>query len=127
MSRIIREYYPYWEWEEYTCEMWRSTTKQEEEELLKQAIEFTGDYKKYGEYMIQAVDQWPISCAQNLSCTGMNRQAWIGHAACCIALNCPEHITRKAWHHLTQEQQDLANAEADKAIKYWETDYAKRG
>lgn len=126
MSRIIREYFPFWEWEEYTCGMWRSTTKQEEPELLRLAVLFTGDHSRYGEYMIQAVDQWPISCRQNLSAKGINRQAWIGHAACCIALNCPEHITRKAWHFLTQSQQDLANAEADKAIKYWETDYAKR-
>jgi hypothetical protein len=70
--------------------------------------------------MLKAIDLWPVSCEHNLSCTGMNRQAWIGHAACCIATGCPEHITRLAWHTLTQKQQDEANAKADFAIKTWE-------
>jgi hypothetical protein len=49
-----------------------------------------------------------------------NRRAWIGHAACCMAIKCPEYITRSAWGYLTKEQQDLANAEADRAIAWWE-------
>jgi len=91
--------------------------------LLKQAIEFTGNPPLYGSFMMRVIKEWPISCEHNLTCKGMNRQAWIGHAAACIAIGCPEHITREAWAYLTQEQQDLANAEADKAIAQWELEY----
>jgi hypothetical protein len=55
----------------------------------------------------------------------MNRQAYIGHAAACIAIGSPEYITRLAWHQLTNDQQDKANNKADIAIKTWEENYAK--
>jgi hypothetical protein len=100
--------------------MWRNTAKEESEELLKKAIEFTGNAELYGSWMMKVVSSWKYSCEHNMSYRGMNRQAWVGHAATCMAIKCPEHITRLAWHHLTQEQQDEANAKADEAILYWE-------
>jgi hypothetical protein len=100
--------------------MWRRTSLVEEVELLPKAIEFTGNAVLYGSYMQRTIREWPISCAHNLSDTAINRQAWVGHAATCIALGCPEHITRRAWWHLTQLQQDEANAQADQAIADWE-------
>jgi hypothetical protein len=105
--------------------MWRKLPFYQEAAFLKEAMKFTGDAELYGKYMIRAINEWPNGCEHNLTCTGMNRQAWIGHSATCIALACPEYITRLAWHQLTQEQQDLANAQADIAIKTWEDNYAK--
>jgi hypothetical protein len=98
--------------------MWGSTKNKEG--CLKIAIDFTGDYVLYGMYMIKVADNWKYSCEHNLSHSSQNKQAWIGHAACAYALCLPEDIVRKAWSHLTEEQQILANKEADKAIKYWE-------
>lgn len=88
--------------------------------FLKQAIEFTGDHKKYGEAMIRVIHEWPISCEHNLSDTSQNRRAWIGHAACAIQIKCPEDIVREAWHHLSDAQRIDANKAADNAIKIWE-------
>lgn len=88
---------------------------------LQLAIEFTGNHKKYGIAMMRVIDEWPISCEQNLSDTSQNRRAWIGHAACAIEINCPEDIVREAWHHLTDEQRRDANKQADIAIESWET------
>jgi hypothetical protein len=88
--------------------------------FLEKAVAFTGDPELYGNWMLEVVEKWPICCEQNLSDTGMNRQAWIGHAACCLAIGCPEDITREAWSRLTQDQQDKANAKADFAIELWE-------
>jgi hypothetical protein len=70
--------------------------------------------------MLKVIKQWPISCEHNLTDFSINRKAWIGHAACCLALNVPENITRMAWHHLTEKQQDEANEKARIAIKIWE-------
>lgn len=95
------------------------------DEFLKRAIEFTGDYKMYGSYMMSVAKNWKYSCEHNLSNTNSNRQAYIGHAACALAFYCPEDIVREAWHNLTDEQRDSANNEADRAIKYWEENYAK--
>lgn len=90
------------------------------DKFLKVAIVFTGNHEAYGEAMMRVISEWPNSCLHNLSGAWQNRKAWIGHAACAIAIECPEDIVREAWGHLTEQQQVLANAEADKAIKEWE-------
>jgi len=118
MKRI---YHHYTKMEEFKRGLWKTISNTKTRNiLLKKAIKFTSNHRLYGFYMIKVVKKWKYSCEHNLSCEDMNRQAWIGHAACCLALNCPEDITRLAWHYLTQEQQDKANQEADSAILLWE-------
>lgn len=121
--RIKRVYHHYEKWEDYLNGMWRKVTPEEEKEYLQKAIEFTGDHKLYGSWMQKVIKSWPLACEHNLTDTGMNRRAWVGHAAVSLAFNCPEYITRMAWWHLTKEQQDLANSQADRAIEKWERDY----
>jgi hypothetical protein len=123
MKRI---YHHYLQWEEFHAGMWRKESKQLEEILFNRAVEFTGDAKLYGSFMLKVLDAWPISCEHNLTDTGMNRKAWIGHAACCLAIKCPEHVTRRAWGYLSQEQQDDANEMARLAIKEWEKRHAAK-
>ena len=105
--------------------MWRSVYGQERDLYLEKAIVFTGNARLYGRYMIKVVKEWPYACLHNLTNPSINRQAWIGHSACCIAIKCPEDITRLAWHTLTQKQQDDANSQADKAIAHFESKYFK--
>jgi len=118
MKRI---YHQYNEWEEFHAGMWRDVSREQDEKYYFEAIEFTGDHELYGNWMLKVIDAWPNSCEHNLSDIHINRQAWIGHAACCLAIGCPEHITRRAWHVLSKDQQDKANKKADEAIKAWET------
>lgn len=125
MSLINRVYHPYHLWEDYKAGMWRETTPEEHDHYLSLAVAFTGDTELYGKWMLTAIEQWPYACEHNLTCSSMNRQAWIGHAACCLAINCPEHITREAWWKLTDEQRTNANLKADYAIAKWEQRYLK--
>ncbi len=118
-----RKYHDYRNWEEFHYGMWKKYPADVEALFLARAIEFTSDAELYGQYMMRIVQEWPISCEHNLTNGAMNRQAWVGHAACCLAIVCPEHVTRKAWAYLTQEQQDAANAKAQEAIDYWEARY----
>lgn len=116
MKRI---WHPYDEWEDFQNGMWREVSQRDRADLLPKAIVFTGDADLYGSAMLRVIEEWPISCEQNLTDTGQNRRAWIGHAACALAIGCPEYITREAWGHLTQDQRDRANAKADYAIRRW--------
>lgn len=118
MQLLDRVYHPYWKWEEVEKNMWGTVDNRER--YLKWAIDFTGDHKKYGRFMIRVANEWKYSCEHNLSNTTQNRRAWIGHAACALANECPEDIVRQAWGHLTKEKQKLANSQADMAIEYWE-------
>lgn len=119
---IERIYHPYSIWEEADTNMWGSV--KDKEAYLKVAIEFTSNHKLYGAHMNRVVNEWKYSCEHNLSNVTQNRKAWIGHAACALAFNCPEDIVRKAWGYLTDEQRIAANQEADKAIIKWELNYS---
>lgn len=118
---ISRVYIPYYAWEETYTSMWRSA--EDRKKSLSVAVKFTGDHKKYGKWMFEVVKRWPVSCVHNLSCRGSNRQAWIGHAACALALDLPEDIVRQAWSLLSEDQQNKANKQADNAIELWEQKY----
>jgi hypothetical protein len=122
---LKRVYHSYEKWEDYKFGMWRKLPVYEEIGFIERAVGFTGDADLYGAFMIAAIIEWPFSCEHNLTCQGMNRQAFIGHSAASIAINSPEYITRQAWWQLTQDQQDKANGKADLAIKIWEEQYAK--
>lgn len=113
-------FHPYTKWEDYKAGMWRDVSKEEEEQFFENAVKFTGNPDLYGSWMLKVIEIWKYSCEQNLSDVQINRQAWIGQAACCLALGCPEYITRQAWNTLTKTQQDKANKKADEAIKAWE-------
>jgi len=123
MRKFKRVYHPYALWEEISHNMWGDV--ENEKQWLEKAIEFTGNYKLYGSFMQRVIKEWPISCENALTDYNMNRKAWIGHAAAALAMQCPEHITRKAWKHLSYEQQYLANEEASRAIRAWENNYLK--
>jgi len=121
--KFKRVYYDYRKLEEVAHNMWGEAT--DNRTALEQAIVFTSDHKEYGKYMMRVVNEWPFSCENALTDYNQNRKAWIGHAACAMALSVPEDIVRKAWGYLTDEQRFLANQEADRAILYWEHAYAK--
>lgn len=118
-----RVYYPYWEWEDYINGMWIKLKPNDEINAIKRAVKFTGNSDIYGSYMLKVHLFYPKATEHNLTCTGMNRQAWIGHAAVNIAINIPEYITRIAWWQLTDEQRINANLKADYAIEQWEREY----
>ena len=118
MSRLNRIWHPFWKWEESKFNMWG--TVKDRNEYLMQAIEFTDDAELYGSYMMRVAQEWPYSCEHNLTDRSQNRRAWIGHAACALAFQCPEDIVRSAWSRLTELQQAEANAKADEAIRFWE-------
>ena len=121
---IKKVWHPYTIWEDYLNGMYKTISGEEKKMLLQKAVEFTGNHDLYGLHMLKVVDLWPKSCEHNLTDLGSNRRAWIGHAACCLATQCPEDITREAWGYLSKQQQDDANAQADFAIEYWESKYA---
>lgn len=119
---LERVYHPWHEWEEVRFNMWG--TVEDRKKWVASAIRFTGDYKRYGRFMMRVINEWPVSCENALTDPSINQKAWVGHAACALALECPEDVTREAWKHLTDEQQLLANKEAQHAIDTWKVRYA---
>lgn len=119
---LFEHWHPFWMWEEVKHNMWGRVD--DHAAWLRRAIAFTGDHLLYGMWMFKVADEWQYSCEHHLTKLDTNRKPWIGHAAVAMAMQCPEDIVREAWGHLTPEQQDLANAQAQAAIEYWEHRYA---
>lgn len=120
---LNRVYHDFRDWEEVKYNMWGKV--KDRKQLLYKAITFTSNHVLYGSYMMRVANEWPISCENALTDNLLNKKAWMGHAACALALKCPEDITRLAWSYLTDEQQFLANLEAKRAIEHWQINYIK--
>ena len=121
--KFKRVYHPYWDWEEIDHNMWGSVSNRVSSTIS--AVNFTGNHKLYGRFMMRVVNEWPISCENALTDYSINRKAWVGHAAVSLARGIPEDITRVASGKLSDEQRLLANKEAERAIRHWEYNYAK--
>ena len=121
--KLKRVWLPIDQWEEVPANMWGEVANRRL--YLQRAVIFTGNHRLYGRYMMRVIHEWPNSCLNALTDYNLNRKAWIGHAACALALRCPEDITRQAWGLLSNEQRILANRQADRAIQSWEMRYGK--
>ena len=123
LPKFDRVYHPYQSWEEMQHNMWG--TVDDRSKFLSMAVEFTGNHFLYGHFMERVVNEWPVSCENALTDANLNRKAWVGHAACALAFRCPEDITRQSWSVLTDEQQLLANKQAERSIFKWAYRYAE--
>lgn len=112
--------------EENQAGMWRTITGDAREEFVAGASDLMRDAPRFKAAMMRAVQEWPYSCEMNLSASSINRQAWMGHAGNCIALNSPEELTRLGWHRLNQSEQDIANQMADEVIEFWEGEQLRK-
>ena len=119
-------YIPYWDWEDWINGMWRKLSTEEEPEMLQTAIQFTGDHIKYGNAMKEVVVKWPNTMLNSLTNVSINRRAFLGHCACQFKINCPEYITREAWHKLTDRQRYLADKVAQETINKWVFEYEEK-
>lgn len=116
-----RIWHPYWNWEDYHAGMWRKLPRHEEPPAFDLAKQFTGNAELYGKWMLEAIRKFPVACEHNLTDRSLNKQAWIGHAACALAHKLPEYIVRKAWATLSEVQRIEANKKADYALRTWQS------
>jgi predicted phosphoadenosine phosphosulfate sulfurtransferase len=114
------------EWEETAAGLWRRPIGIEREHLIARCARFMANTEAFCEAMLRAIEEWPNSCEVSFTNPSLNQQAWLGHAACCIAIGCPEEPTRAAWWTLTQKQRDLADEAAAKVIQIWTVRYERQ-
>lgn len=123
---MTRIYHRYELWEEVAAGMWRDVRESKKEKYIERARMFMSDDMIFGMYMRDVIEKWKYSCEHNLTDLNQNRVAWLGQAACALALRCPEDLTRAAWSLLTNEQQDKANKKAEFYIQQWERNHEEQ-
>lgn len=123
--RIKRVFHHFEKCEEYKSNMWKAVPIETRDGYVNSAASLMINWQAFESAMMRAVNEWPYSCEANLTASSMNHQAWMGHAGCAIELGAPEDLVRQAWRTLTQDQQDKANAAADRVIEAWKQRYIR--
>lgn len=127
MRKFKRVFHHHDKWEDAAHGMWRRNTSGEERQgFLLKARSLMIDTPAFYEAMARVTREWSYSCEANFTAGSVNKLAWLGHAGTCLVTGAPEDVTRQAWHTLTQEQQDAANAAAQRAVNEWESRYVQR-
>ena len=117
---IERIWYPWTEWECYRAGFFTPTGSLDQlKEWRRQYVELLSDVKAFEKAMVRVVEEWPRSCAHNLTNEGMNRIAWLGQSSACITFGACAEQTRSAFNLLSQKKQDQANAAAAKHLDEW--------
>lgn len=119
---LTQIFVPYWEWEDWINGMWKTGN----DEQLQPAIDFTGNWERYGNSMGEVMLAWPRTMLNSMTNQSINRRAFLGHCAVTFKLGIPESVTRKAWGLLTNEQRFYADDIAEKHIKHWEHEYKRK-
>ena len=114
--------YYYETWEDYRSGMYRSVHKRLEKKYKKLAVEHLSNHLELFESMKIVIVEWPISSKENLHDETLNRQPWLGQAACCYKYQVPESITRLAWMEITEKQRKAANKVADMTLEIYDID-----
>lgn len=114
-----RVYHHYRDLEEFHGGMWRICRGMARRHNSVRAATLLRDSVAFLAAMRRAVAEWPKSCDHNLTADG-NKLAWLGWAACCIAVGSPEENTRIGWHMLNPAEQCEANRVAQVVLDEWE-------
>lgn len=114
-----RMYFPYQQLEEFQRGMWRIVRGDNRRKFATLAANLMRDSNRFGAAMREAVSDWPISCAHNLTSENSNRIAWLGHAGCCLGVGSCEENTRLGWHMLSPLEQAEANRVAGEVLAEW--------
>lgn len=116
---IDRVYHHYQDLEEWRDGMWRIVGGAKRTANAENAANLMRSDKDFEAAMMRALEEWPNSCAHNLSAEDTNRLAWLGHAGCLLAVGSPEENTRFGWHMLNTKEQNSANATAQRVLDAW--------
>jgi len=95
-------------------------TKSKNEEKSQKSFLILNSVENCDASFKSLIENWPYSSQVNLSNKSINRQAWLGQAACCFSHGANEDETKIAWFKLTIEEQNRANQVADYYITKFE-------
>ncbi len=117
---MIRIYHTWDKWECYPAGMYESTApgKMTATEANGAYALFLRDPKRFADALERLLVEWPNSCEHYLSNEKMNRIAWLGQAAMCIATGIPACF-RGGFNLLSDEMQSMANDLALKYLNLW--------
>lgn len=92
------------------------------EDALQAYTDFLSNLERFKAAMRKVMIEWPISCEQFLTNQNVNRIAWLGQSAMCIATGVPRCF-KAGFAGLSNPTKLAANALASRYLKAWEKEY----
>lgn len=115
-----RVYHTWDKWECYPAGFYDSTDPagRTATEARQAYADFLSNDDSFRAALARVLDEWPMSCEHYLTNENMNRLAWLGQAAACVALGLPRAF-RGVFNLLSKVAQDRANDIALDALNAW--------
>lgn len=115
----MRLYHHYETWEDWLHGMYRPRL---DPGRVAAAGAVLADSARFRQVASEIPRLWRFAAEHNLTDTSQNRQAWLGHASCCYAVEATRRETCAAWNRiLTDPQRAAANRVADSVIRRFVT------
>jgi hypothetical protein len=111
-------WHPWTEWECYISGMYDGPCALSLEEGKAEYASFLRDTDRFMTSIHKVMEDWPKSCEHFLSNKQMNRVAWLGQAAMCMATGINRGY-RAGFMLLTDEERKIANKTAESEIQRW--------
>jgi hypothetical protein len=105
-------------WEDYKAGFYNSSCSNIENHIAS-SIKLLSNQDDFYIAAIRVINEWVISCEQNLTDTSINKIAYIGQSACCMANGTPSFATKRAWAYIDDDDKILANQTAKKVLNIW--------
>lgn len=116
MERI---YHPWDKWEDYRSNFYGGVKEYKKDGTLETYAAMLRDLDRFEAALQIIIRDWRYSCEHNLTNESMNRIAYLGQAACALLYNVPHNVSMGGYNLLTSEQQQAADAMADKYLNIW--------
>ncbi len=105
-------------WEDYKNGMYDPPLDEFKE--IELAIRIFNDFNLFEMLCLKVINQWEVSCLENLTNKRINRIAWMGQSALNIDNKIKEISTKKAWKKLDSDTKNKLNSIAYKTILKYE-------
>lgn len=105
-------------WEDYINGMYNSPDNLQKE--LKLAYKIFNDFNLFNKLCSKVINDWEVSCIENLTNKNINRIAWLGQSALNIEHFIKERTTKKVWKTLDSNVKNKLNEIAYKNILKYE-------
>lgn len=111
-------WHPWTDWESYKAGFYDGKTALSQDQAKAAYADFLRSIPRFEAALERVLREWPMSCEHFLSNERINRVAWLGQAAMCIATGVPS-IYRSGFGMLSTEERDAANEAARTALERW--------
>lgn len=119
-----RIFHPYHLWEDYKHGFYGGLDY-DNKNAVEMCANLLKDLNRFEHALARIVIEWPYSCQHNLTNEGMNRIAYLGQAAFALLYNIPNNVSMGAYSTLTLEEQQKADAMAQKYLDLWQSQYER--